>query len=117
VRYIDDFVICFQYRSDAIRVQDALVGRVFSAARQKAWIFCAFAGDLGGCSRRDELAEVQHHEALTQRHDRTHVVLDDDQRQAFLAQLAQQRKDSDKINLVQSVALSQDGKFLAASLG
>jgi hypothetical protein len=24
VRYIDDFVICFQYRSDAIRVQDAL---------------------------------------------------------------------------------------------
>ena len=31
VRYIDDFVICFQYRSDAIRVQDALapsVGKV-----------------------------------------------------------------------------------------
>ena len=28
VRYIDDFVICFQYRSDAIRVQDwlSLVG-------------------------------------------------------------------------------------------
>src|SRR6201993_2238917 len=24
VRYIDDFVICFQYREDAIRVQDAL---------------------------------------------------------------------------------------------
>ncbi|WP_354202846.1 reverse transcriptase domain-containing protein [Bradyrhizobium sp. JR4.1] len=24
VRYSDDFVICFQYRSDAIRVQDAL---------------------------------------------------------------------------------------------
>jgi hypothetical protein len=24
VRYIDDFVICFQYRSDAIRVQNAL---------------------------------------------------------------------------------------------
>jgi RNA-directed DNA polymerase len=24
VRYIDDFVICFQYRSDPIRVQDAL---------------------------------------------------------------------------------------------
>jgi hypothetical protein len=24
VRYIDDFVICFQYRSDAYRVQDAL---------------------------------------------------------------------------------------------
>jgi len=24
VRYIDDFVLCFQYRSDAIRVQDAL---------------------------------------------------------------------------------------------
>ncbi|WP_407121372.1 reverse transcriptase domain-containing protein [Bradyrhizobium sp. STM 3561] len=24
VRYIDDFVICFRYRSDAIRVQDAL---------------------------------------------------------------------------------------------
>jgi retron-type reverse transcriptase len=24
VRYIDDFVICFQYRSDAVRIQDAL---------------------------------------------------------------------------------------------
>jgi hypothetical protein len=24
VRYIDDFVICFQYRSDPLRVQDAL---------------------------------------------------------------------------------------------
>jgi hypothetical protein len=24
VRYTDDFVICFQYRSDALRVQDAL---------------------------------------------------------------------------------------------
>jgi hypothetical protein len=24
LRYIDDFVICFQYRSDALRVQDAL---------------------------------------------------------------------------------------------
>jgi hypothetical protein len=24
VRYIDDFMICFQYRSDAIEVQDAL---------------------------------------------------------------------------------------------
>src|SRR6266540_7376191 len=28
VRYIDDFVICFQYRSDAIRVQDALRRRL-----------------------------------------------------------------------------------------
>src|SRR5215472_5373298 len=28
VRYIDDFVICFQYRSDAIRVQDALCLRL-----------------------------------------------------------------------------------------
>src|SRR5215467_16267278 len=28
VRYIDDFVICFQYRSDALRVQDALRLRV-----------------------------------------------------------------------------------------
>src|ERR1700751_3496034 len=28
VRYIDDFVICFQYRSDAIRVQDALRPRL-----------------------------------------------------------------------------------------
>jgi RNA-directed DNA polymerase len=24
MRYIDDFVICFQHRSDAVRVQDAL---------------------------------------------------------------------------------------------
>ena len=28
VRYIDDFVICFQYRSDALRVQDALCLRL-----------------------------------------------------------------------------------------
>jgi RNA-directed DNA polymerase len=28
VRYIDDFVICFQYRSDALRVQDALSKRL-----------------------------------------------------------------------------------------
>ena len=28
VRYIDDFVICFQYRSDALRVQDALCRRL-----------------------------------------------------------------------------------------
>ena len=28
VRYIDDFVICFQYRSDALRVQDALRRRL-----------------------------------------------------------------------------------------
>ena len=28
VRYIDDFVICFQYRSDALRVQDALRNRL-----------------------------------------------------------------------------------------
>jgi RNA-directed DNA polymerase len=28
VRYIDDFVICFQYRSDALRVQDALTLRL-----------------------------------------------------------------------------------------
>ena len=28
MRYIDDFVICFQYRSDAIRVQDALCLRL-----------------------------------------------------------------------------------------
>ncbi len=27
-RYIDDFVICFQYRSDALRVQDALRRRL-----------------------------------------------------------------------------------------
>jgi hypothetical protein len=25
VRYIDDFVLCFQYRSDALRVQKALM--------------------------------------------------------------------------------------------
>ena len=28
VRYIDDFVICFQYREDALRVQDALCKRL-----------------------------------------------------------------------------------------
>ena len=28
VRYIDDFVLCFQYRSDALRVQDALRKRL-----------------------------------------------------------------------------------------
>ncbi len=28
VRYIDDFVLCFQYRSDALRVQDALARRL-----------------------------------------------------------------------------------------
>jgi group II intron reverse transcriptase/maturase len=28
VRYIDDFVICFQYRSDALRVRDALCNRL-----------------------------------------------------------------------------------------
>src|SRR6266699_4493499 len=28
VRYIDDFVICFQYRADALRVQDALCKRL-----------------------------------------------------------------------------------------
>ncbi len=28
MRYIDDFVLCFQYRSDALRVQDALAKRL-----------------------------------------------------------------------------------------
>src|SRR5262249_57545323 len=28
VRYIDDFVLCFQYRADALRVQDALRHRL-----------------------------------------------------------------------------------------
>jgi len=28
VRYIDDFVVCFQYRSDAVRFQDVLVKRL-----------------------------------------------------------------------------------------
>jgi hypothetical protein len=28
VRYIDDFLLCFQYRADALRVQDALVKRL-----------------------------------------------------------------------------------------
>ena len=28
MRYIDDFVLCFQYRSDALRVQDALGKRL-----------------------------------------------------------------------------------------
>jgi RNA-directed DNA polymerase len=28
VRYIDDFVLCFQYRADALRVQEALVNRL-----------------------------------------------------------------------------------------
>lgn len=38
VRYIDDFVICFQYRSDAIRVQDALrlrLGKLATSTRQE----------------------------------------------------------------------------------
>ena len=35
VRYIDDFVICFQYRSDALRVQDAL--RVGWAGSASLW--------------------------------------------------------------------------------
>src|SRR5438046_6924398 len=28
VRYIDDFVLCFQYRADALRVQEALAKRL-----------------------------------------------------------------------------------------
>jgi len=28
VRYIDDFVLCFQYRAEALRVQDALRKRL-----------------------------------------------------------------------------------------
>jgi RNA-directed DNA polymerase len=28
VRYIDDFVLCFQYREDALRVQEALANRL-----------------------------------------------------------------------------------------
>ncbi len=32
VRYIDDFVLCFQYRSDALRVQDALAKRLGKSA-------------------------------------------------------------------------------------
>ena len=28
VRYIDDFVVCFQYRSDALRLQGALCKRL-----------------------------------------------------------------------------------------
>ena len=28
VRYIDDFVVCFQFRSDALRFQDVLVKRL-----------------------------------------------------------------------------------------
>lgn len=28
IRYIDDFIVCFQYRSDAIRFQEALVNRL-----------------------------------------------------------------------------------------
>ena len=28
IRYIDDFVMCFQYREDALRVQDALCKRL-----------------------------------------------------------------------------------------
>ena len=30
VRYIDDFVLCFQFRSDALRVQEALAEREWS---------------------------------------------------------------------------------------
>jgi RNA-directed DNA polymerase len=32
VRYIDDFVLCFQYLEDALRVQEALRKRLGSSA-------------------------------------------------------------------------------------
>ena len=33
IRYIDDFVMCFQYREDALRVQDALCKRLNAMPR------------------------------------------------------------------------------------
>jgi retron-type reverse transcriptase len=36
VRYIDDFVLCFQYRADALRVQEALAKRLSMSMRKSA---------------------------------------------------------------------------------
>ncbi|MGF6312122.1 hypothetical protein ABIB82_006027 [Bradyrhizobium sp. i1.8.4] len=54
VRYIDDFVICFKYRSDAIRVQDALrlrlgkFGLTLEPTKTKLVEFGRFAQRHGG---------------------------------------------------------------------
>ncbi|HEY6342975.1 MAG TPA: group II intron reverse transcriptase/maturase [Bryobacteraceae bacterium] len=54
VRYIDDFVICFQYRSDALRVQDALTlrlrkfGLTLEPAKTKLVEFGRFAEQHAG---------------------------------------------------------------------
>ena len=59
VRYIDDFVICFQYRSDAIRVQDALrlrlgkFGRTLEPTKTKLVEFGRFAQRHAGKRGRE----------------------------------------------------------------
>jgi group II intron reverse transcriptase/maturase len=65
VRYIDDFVICFQYRSDALRVQDALrrrlskFGLTLEPTKTKLVEFGRFAqrhaGKHGGRKRPDTI--------------------------------------------------------------
>ena len=54
VRYIDDFVICFQYRSDVIRVQDAL--RWGSSASLWSRPRPSWSSSVG--SRKDTLANA-----------------------------------------------------------
>jgi RNA-directed DNA polymerase len=54
VRYIDDFVLCFQYRSDALRVQEALSNRLgkfglaLASAKTKLVEFGRFAQTHAG---------------------------------------------------------------------
>ncbi len=45
VRYIDDFVLCFQYRSDALRVQDALGKRLGKFGLTLGWARRSLAPD------------------------------------------------------------------------
>jgi retron-type reverse transcriptase len=59
VRYIDDFVICFQYRSDALRVQDALrlrlgkFGLTLEPTKTKLVEFGRFAQRHAGKTRQN----------------------------------------------------------------
>ena len=59
VRYIDDFVLCFQYRADALRVQDALrkrlgkFGLVLEPAKTKLVEFGRFA--QGHAAKRNRI--------------------------------------------------------------
>ena len=63
-RYIDDFVICFQYRSDALRVQDALrrrlgFGLTLEPIKTKLVEFGRFASDMranaAGAARKQSI--------------------------------------------------------------